>query len=374
MFGPLDLSARNTLEVPSEAETAVVVADTPGLREALAALPPADRARARVVGELSNTVLGSEVDVPLLVYRDGTEIDIDDRPDRPLVRAAGNCSLDAVVAAACERGWFGVELLSGIPGTIGAGLVQNVGAYGQEIAPVVTAVEVVERTTGELRTLEPEAMAFGYRTSLLKGDETPPFDVTAVTLRLARRPLADLRYGDVTRQHARLGRDPGDAAARRASVLEVRDGKGFVVGGPHWTPCNGSTFVKPFVRPDQARRVATEARGSRLADWVEENPGEAYLPPGLALRAAGFMNGDRWGPVGLGELHVLAICNYGGATGEQVWALGEHLQAAVNARLGLTLDYEVEFLGRPPAREAAAILEGLPFSAGRGEPDWVSET
>ncbi len=374
MFVATDLGPVNTLGVPSVAARAVVTSSADVLGEALATLPPDERRRARVVGELSNTVLFEEVHAPLIVYRGGGIADIEETADGAVVHVEGSCSLDGLVAATAGRGLFGIEMLSGIPGTVGAGLVQNVGAYGQEIASTVAAVEVVDRATGERHTRDAAAMQFDYRTSALKWAPEPAFDVVGVELRLSRRP-AQMRYGDVTRWHEERGRDPDDPESRRASVLEVRDLKGFVVGGGHWVPCNGSTFTKTVVPASLARRIAARLPQSRLArrieEWLPPAGEEAHLPAGLALLAAGFHNGDRWGPVALGERHVLAICNLGAATGPQVWALAEHLRETVAAGLGIDLRYEVEFLGRRPGFAAADILAGLDFQAGSGEPDWV---
>ena len=378
---PDDTPDLGSFALPWRADEAWVVADPEALRTHLDGLPVGERRRVRVLGELTNTVPAEKVPGTVLLFRDGTGMQVDQAPDGGfLVTVDASRSLDDVVADTTARGWHGMELMSGIPGTVGAGVVQNAGAYGQQLSDVLVEAQAYEVATGRVRTLTPADLAFGYRTSALKPttDAPVPLVLLRVTCRVGVGAPAALTYEDLARHHEDSGRAPDDVAARRESVLEVRARKGMVVDAATWRPSVGSFFVGAAVPEEVALRVATQVRGEeyarRMLSWYRPDGDAVRLPAALVLRAAGFMNGDHWGAVGLSDLHLLALCNRGGATGTDVLAVSELIRRTVRERLDIDLQREVILLGDFPDMDVDAYARAHPRQAGAGEPAWARAT
>lgn len=376
-----DTPALGSMALPWRADEAWVVGDPDTLRGYLDDLSPHQRTEVEVAGELTNTVVAERVPGRVVLFRDGTRSDMTtDGDERVLVQVDASRSLDDVVADAVADGLCGIELLSGVPGTVGGAVVQNAGAYGQAIADVFVAATAYRRSDGEVVDLTPAQLGFGYRTSRLKATPTfsPDLVLLRVVLALRRSPPAPITYDDLARHHAAQGRDADDLAARRASVLEVRSTKGMVVDGDHWRPSVGSFFVGAAVSREVAVDIATQVRGEafarRFLDWYRPDGSTPRLPAALVLRAAGFVNGDHWGPVGLSDRHVLALCNRGGATGTDVLAVSGLVRRRVRQRLGIELEPEPKLLGARPDIDLDAYLAAHPFTAGAGEPDWARAT
>lgn len=251
---------------------------------------------------------------------------------------AGN-DWDALVAAAVEAGHAGIECLAGIPGTVGAAPIQNIGAYGQEIAEVIDWVSVWDRTTQTIERLDRDACGFGYRMSRFKGCDAGRFVVLEVGLRLVPGGPATVRYRDLT---ARLGPAPS-LAATRETVLAVRRTKSMVLDprDPN-TRSAGSFFMNPIVSPDDFERVRACVTGD-VPHWPVE--GGIKLAAAWLIERAGMPKGYGEGPVGLSTAHTLAIVNRGGATAAQIRAFAEHVRGRVAARFGIRLHREPQWIG-----------------------------
>lgn len=243
------------------------------------------------------------------------------------VRVQAGEPWDDVVAYCVEHGLGGIESLSGIPGTIGAAPVQNIGAYGAELADVFVRCEFLDAATYEPRILEKSEMNFGYRTSALK--QGMHGIVTWVELQL----LADLPAGSTELMRR-----------RRKEVLELRASKGMVLD-EHDTDTHscGSFFINPIVSaafartlPDDAPRWDVDADGERVklsAAWLIENSG---ISKGMALGNSA---------AAISTKHALAITNRGGATAKQVSELARFVQERVAATFGINLVPEPTFVG-----------------------------
>jgi UDP-N-acetylenolpyruvoylglucosamine reductase len=172
-----------------------------------------------------------------------------------------------------------------------------------------------------------------------------------------------------------MERDPDDLAARRLTVLEVRSRKGMVVGGANWVPCAGSFFMSPEVPGETAVAIALRVRGPEFAEsflnWYRPDAATSRVPAALVLRAAGLMNGDRWGGLALSPHHLLALCKVGPATGSEVAMVSRVIQARVQEALGIALQPEVKFLGTLREEPLAAFLARHPLVAGEAEPEWA---
>ena len=257
-----------------------------------------------------------------------------------LVRVAAGESWDGLVARAVHSGWIGVEALSGIPGSVGATPVQNVGAYGQEVAQTIASVRVWDRRLRGFRTFAAADCGFGYRTSRFKADPGRHV-VVDVTFQLQMGSLgAPVAYAELARA---LGVEPGQRAPLadvRRAVLGLRAGKGMVLDAADpdtWSA--GSFFTNPLVAPEAvpegAPAWAQDDRVKTSAAWLIEHAGftKGYAVPGSSGRAA------------ISSKHTLALTNRGGATTAEVLELARTVRAGVQDRFGITLENEPQLVG-----------------------------
>jgi UDP-N-acetylmuramate dehydrogenase len=321
------LAELTTLAVGGPAERLVEVTDA---GELVAAVRDADEAGRPllVLGGGSNLIAPDEGwpgDVVAVRSR-GIE-----RTGGHLVVQAGE-PWDDLVAATVEQGLAGIEALSGIPGSTGATPVQNVGAYGQEVAQVVTAVRVYDRAEKAEQVLTPAECGFAYRDSRLKR-EPGRFVVLEVTFVLEPGELSrPVGYAELAR---RLGVElgtPAPLADVRAAVLELRRGKGMV-----WDPADpdsrsaGSFFTNPIVPAAQAVEGCPS--------WPAGD-GRVKLSAAWLVQHAGFGRGTREGRVGTSSRHSLALTTADGATAAELLAFADKVVATVHERFGVTLERE----------------------------------
>ncbi len=239
---------------------------------------------------------------------------------------------DGVVERAVGAGLAGIEALSGIPGSAGATPIQNVGAYGQEIADVVESVRVWDRRAGGIRDMAARECRFGYRTSVFR-DDAAAFIVLSVELNLARsRQGRPVRYGELARD---LGVGVGDRAPLadvRTAVLRLRRGKGMVLDvADHDTWSAGSFFTNPVVDAAIADRLPADAPQFPVGG------GRVKLSAAWLIGYAGFERGYGTGPAALSSKHTLAITNRGAATAQDVLHLARAVRDAVQERCGVVL-------------------------------------
>ncbi len=254
-----------------------------------------------------------------------------------LTAAAGE-PWDGVVAESAERGWAGLECLSGIPGLVGATPIQNVGAYGQEVSDTVVSVRALDTSTGEIVTLTAADCGFAYRDSTFKRETPGRFVVLAVTYRLRPGGAPTLTYGDV--QRALAGRAP-TLAETRAAVLAIRRGKSMTLDQPHDAnrrSC-GSFFLNPIVEAVYAEAVTARAGDPAMPRWPQPD-GRVKLSAAWLIERAGFTRGERTGAVGLSTRHTLAIVAHDGARTADVLAFARRVQDRVEERFGVRLSPE----------------------------------
>ena len=294
-----------------------------------------------------------------LIRTRGIEWGGPDAEGRIRVTAEAGEDWDGFVAATVARGLSGLEALSGIPGSVGATPVQNVGAYGAEVADSLVEVRALDRATGEETVLLPADMGFGYRTSLLKRSAgelgAVRYVVLAVTFALAaadgaEAPTAPVRYTQLARA---LGVDLGDRVPIdevRAAVLDLRASKGMVLDADdHDTWSAGSFFTNPILslvdgpagRVDATAVLPADAPAYPVTDPVTgaADPDVVKTSAAWLIEHAGFGRGFSVGEgrASLSTKHTLALTNRGESTAADVAALARRIRAGVAERFGITL-------------------------------------
>jgi UDP-N-acetylmuramate dehydrogenase len=242
---------------------------------------------------------------------------------------------DDFVAYTVGEGLAGVECLSGVPGSVGATPIQNVGAYGQDVAEVTTAVTVLDRLADEVVELPAAECGFGYRSSRFKHNDR--WVVLSVRLRLARSPLSTpVRYAELARS---LGVEQGDCVPleqAREAVLALRRGKGMVLdpADPD-TRSVGSFFVNPVLSAAAYQAFLGLTQGEQPPSWPEAD-GRVKVSAAWLIEQAGFKKG--YGRVGaaISGKHTLALTNRGGRT-EDLLALAREVRDGVHDRFGVSL-------------------------------------
>lgn len=329
----LRLSALTTLRVGGPA-SAYVVADT---TEKLISAAAAAEDSLLLIGGGSN-LLVSEDGWPGTVVRIANRgIAAEPNGQSVILDVAAGEPWDELVAYAVAQGLSGIECLAGIPGLTGATPIQNVGAYGAEIADVLVSVDVWDRTTGDVGVLSAAACQFAYRTSVFKHDDR--FVVLGVELRLGTGGLsAPIRYAELART---LGVAVGErvpVAAARAAVLELRASKGMVLDAEDrdtWSA--GSFFTNPILAPD---RVPAGAPAWPTSDAALVKTSAAWL-----IEHAGFGKGYGSAVASLSSKHTLALTNRGGATADDLLSLAREIRDGVLARFGVELRPEPLLIG-----------------------------
>ena len=266
-----------------------------------------------------------------------------------LTVAAGE-DWDAVVARSVAEGLAGLECLSGIPGLAGATPIQNVGAYGQEVAETIIRVRVYDRVTGDVLEMPNELCGFGYRTSRFRGADR--YVVLSVTFDLAVQVLsAPVRYAELA---AALGVPPGgqaESAEARAAVIELRQRKGMVIdpADPD-TRSVGSFFVNPVLDAPALAAVEAAARarcgpGSRVPRF-EVGEGVVKVPAAWLIERAGFGKGYNPGDgARISAKHTLALVNAGTASTAALLALAREIRDGVRDAFGVSLAPEPVLVG-----------------------------
>jgi UDP-N-acetylmuramate dehydrogenase len=303
-----------------------------------------------------------ERDLPLFILGGGSNIIVSDdgfdglvlsmavsglatagTPDGTLVTAGAGESWDRLVDWVVQRDLSGVECLSGIPGTVGGTPIQNVGAYGQEVASVIDRVTVFDCTRSAFAELKAADCGFSYRTSRFKGDDAGRFIVCGVSF-LLTRSTPRLSYPDLVAEMERRGTARPRPKDVRDAVLAIRGRKGMVLDAQDPdTRSVGSFFMNPVVTVDDRERIAALARDRPPTFPAAE--GRVKIPAAWLIERAGLRKGAAEGTVGLSSKHPLAIVNRGGATARDVITFAVRVKRAVVDWCGVWLRPEPVFVG-----------------------------
>ncbi len=265
------------------------------------------------------------------------------RDGNRLTVAAGE-PWDDVVAYCVAEGLAGIECLSGIPGSTGATPVQNVGAYGQEVAQTITSVRVYDREADAVSDLAPQDCGFAYRTSRFRYHDR--WIVLSVSFALAQSGLSrPIRYGELA---VRLGVAAGGQAPLadvRAAVLELRRGKGMVVDPDDPDSVSaGSFFTNPILPAGDFERLREAVAPERPPAWPEPD-GRVKTSAAWLIGRAGFQRGYGRGRAGISAKHTLALVNRGDATTAELVALAREIRDGVHGRFAIELHPEPVLVG-----------------------------
>src|SRR6266496_6731583 len=253
---------------------------------------------------------------------------------------------DSFVAHCVSRNWAGVECLSGIPGSVGGTPVQNVGAYGQEVAESIESVLTLDLQGDQIRELCGEACGFSYRTSIFNTGESGRYIILRVTYGLTPGGLPRIEYADLKRHFSGWQQIPTLADTREA-VRRIRASKAMLITpGDADARSVGSFFKNPVLSSEQhedlSRRAA--ARGLQIPSYPALDA-QHKISAAWLVEHSGFSKGYDSGHVAISSKHALAIVNRGGATAADVVALKEHIQHRVQEIWSICLQPEPVFVG-----------------------------
>lgn len=261
---------------------------------------------------------------------------------------------DSFVSQMVERDFAGVECLAGIPGTVGGTPVQNVGAYGQEVASTIVCVRALDRTKSRMVEFSNAQCQFGYRRSLFNSTARERYIVTHVSFRLRLNGQPSLAYKDLAEAFADATSAPSLAEVSE-KVRSIRQTKGMLLvdGDPDCLSA-GSFFKNPVVTESQladiSARVTKEAHlaGLPAAETIPHfaaEPGTVKLLAGWLIERAGFPRGFTLGGAGISRRHTLALVNRGQATSAEILALRDQIRKRVVAQFGILLEQEPVYVG-----------------------------
>jgi UDP-N-acetylmuramate dehydrogenase len=299
-------------------------------------------------------------DTPILIMGGGTNVLIADKGfDGTVIRISNNsvqsevdaCSgatltigagedWDVFVQTTINSGFAGLETLSGIPGTVGAAPIQNIGAYGHEVSEFITRVRTYDRELKEIYTFTNSQCEFTYRNSYFKA-HPGRYVVLEVQFQLRIGEFSDpITYLELSKK---LGIEPGDKAsvvATRAAVLELRASKGMLLSpDDHDSWSAGSFFTNPIIS-----QQAADALPDAAPKWPL-NDGRVKISAAWLIENAGMHKGDEVGGARISTKHVLALTNSGDATAADIAELAKRARDHVKEVFGITLEAEVNLIG-----------------------------
>ncbi len=333
-----DLNQYTSLRVGGPAKIFISVATED---EIIAAIEAAGDAPILILGGGSNVLISDQ-------GFDGTVIHIANNQAQSEVDACSGATLtigagenwDEFVAATIARGFAGLETLSGIPGTVGAAPIQNIGAYGHEVSEFITRVRTYDRVAKAVKTFTNSECEFEYRNSIFK--RTPGrYIVLSVQFQIRRGEISTpITYAELAQK---LGIEVGQKAPVvdvRDAVLELRGAKGMLLDADdHDSWSAGSFFTNPIITAEVASSLPAGAPQWPLGD------GRVKTSAAWLIENSGIAKGRALGGARVSSKHVLALTNSGSATAEEIAQLAREVRASVLEKFGITLEPEVNLIG-----------------------------
>lgn len=244
---------------------------------------------------------------------------------------------DDVVDYCVDKGLYGLENLSLIPGQVGASAVQNIGAYGAEVKDVICSVEAVEIATGKVVTIPAEECRYAYRQSRFKTEWRNHFLITFVTYRLSTSFTPHVDYGNIRAELDARGIATPTARQLRDVIIDIRNAK---LPDPKVEGNAGSFFMNPIVPREVYERLAAQYEG--MPHYVVDDD-HIKIPAGWMIEQCGW-KGKSLGRVGVHDRQALVLVNRGGATGNEVVALYQQIMKDVKEKFGIEIHPEVNVI------------------------------
>ncbi|MGH9407255.1 MAG: UDP-N-acetylmuramate dehydrogenase [Terriglobia bacterium] len=351
------LKPHTTFKIGGPARYFATVANPHDLRDA-AAFASSRRIPLFVLGGGSNLLISDAGLDALVVHPVSRGITVRDRDQRDgsiLLRTAAGESWDGVVAHAVGQGWRGVENLSHIPGQAGAALVQNIGAYGQQLSDVLESAEVAALDTGAVRVVEARECGLGYRRSIFNTSDKNQRLILAITLRLAENAPSNLSYPDLRRWFGERGVSEPSIAEVREAIIAIRDRK-FPYPREEKGGNAGSFFKNLSLHPGEYESLEPRINhefGAAARERLREirarstGAGSIRIPTAFLIELCG-LKGCREGGAEINETQPLVILNQGGATARDVLTLAQRVRRALFARTAMRVEIEPELAGFTP--------------------------
>ena len=261
---------------------------------------------------------------------------VSENEDEVLVRAGAGEVWDDFVAYTVEKGWYGAENLSLIPGEVGASAVQNIGAYGVEAKDLIVKVDTLEVETGKERVFENEACGYAYRESVFKHALKGKYIVTHVTYRLFKKPSYRLDYGNVRAELEKRGCELTLENVRR-TIIDIRESK---LPDPKVQGNSGSFFMNPIVPRPLFEELLSKYPSM---PFYEVDAERVKIPAAWMIDQCGW-KGKQLGHAGVHSKQALVLVNCGEATGQEIIALSEEIQRSVLDKFGVRISPEVNFI------------------------------
>lgn len=348
----IPLAPHTTLGVGGNARFFVEAQSVEEVKEALAF------ARARslpvfILGGGSNIVIADNGFAGLVLCMRIAGIEVENRGETVVVTVGAGVLWDDFVLWAIERGYIGLECLSGVPGTVGGAIVANLGAYGAQVSDTFVSAVALDITDEnlEVQVIKKEECDFSYHESMFK-HAPRRYLVLQASFILPTKGTSRLSYRDNRFDLESLatasGREP-ELKDVRATILKMRSEKGMLSG---CYKSAGSFFLMPFVSAEQCEQITARTREldaekeERLRPWAWKQPDGSYkIAGGFLLEYTRYQKGYEQDGVGISPRHTLSIINVAGARAEDIVTLARAMQDAVEKLFGIRLEREVEYIG-----------------------------
>ncbi len=330
-----DLTAHNTFGIHAQCRQFVEYSTADEARKVALSLSDNDKPLL-IIGAGSNLLLSADFQ-GMVIHAAVLGREVEEHDDDVLLRCGAGETFDDIVEYAVDNGWHGAENLSLIPGEVGACAVQNIGAYGTEACEIISCVEAVDLSTGEMVTIPASACEYAYRDSRFKHDWKNRFLITYVTFRLEKVFRPRLEYGNIKAFLAEKGISQPDARQLRNAIIDIRNSKlpdVKVLGNA------GSFFVNPIVSREQFLAIHNQYLDMPFYE-VDDN--RVKIPAAWLIQQCGWKGRDL-GRAGVYEKQALILVNRGGATGKDIITLCEAIQKDVYQRFAISIHPEVNIV------------------------------
>ena len=332
-----NLLPHNTFGIEARCHRFIEFETADEARQVAASLSAAD-SPLLVIGGGSNLLLTA--DFPGTVIHSaikGIDVIKNEQTDEVILRCGSGEIWDDVVSFAVDNGFHGAENLSLIPGEVGATAVQNIGAYGAEVADIISEVVAIEMESGKLCRFAPEECDYSYRQSRFKNEWKGRFIIVEVAYRLSLHGQPNMEYGNIKAELARQGISSPTLQQLRQAIIEIRNAK---LPDPKVEGNAGSFFMNPIVKRSIYDELAT-----RYPDMphYEVDADHVKIPAGWMIDQCGW-KGKTMGRAGVHGRQALVLVNKGGATGDDIIALCNQIRHDVRQRFGIEIHPEVNIV------------------------------